>query len=445
MPAATKYNRDEVDELAEKERRHRSDYIKAAWMYYKGHHKKPLKVKPGQPDDNVILNVSKILIDRGVSMLFGRGVEFQLDETDQTPAEDYLETVWDGIAKNGNQKQIRLNDIALNGYVTGFPVIRLTEPTETSLPRIITLNPAMVHAFWKPDDMDTVLWYTIYYNDNARQDIVFDGDAWLIYDLSRDKYSKWQVDDESEWLYSWPPIYGWKNLPNPNEFYSVSDIDHADLNDKINFIASNTNRILQKHAHPRTILLGASLGDVEVKDEIGGILAINKPAGEVSVNNLEMQSDLQSSMAYLEDLKAAFFSLGASVDITTIKDRLGQVTNFGLKVLFKDAIDRLTIKRALYGDALIEINRRVLELGGFGSENYTTLIWPDALPMNQLETIEAIERMIALGLISKETAATKLGIDWDAEMQKLTEQQGSQDVGSLILQNLAFNRGQNGL
>lgn len=448
MPAAIEYpinDLKKVDELVDKERRNRTDYIKAVWMYYKGEHRKPLKVKPGQPDDNVILNVSKILIDRGVSMLFGRGVEFQLDAEEQTPAEDYLEAIWDGIAKNGNQKQIRLNDVALNGYVSGWPVVRLTEPTENANSRIITLDPSIVYGFWQMDDIDNTLWYSLYWSDDRRQDIVNDGDSWIIYDLSRDQHAKWQVVNESLWPYSWSPIYAWKNLPNPNEYYGISDIDHADLNDKINFIASNTNRILQKHAHPRTIILGASVGDVDIKDDIGGIFAINKPRSDVSVENLEMQSDLQSSMTYLEELKAAFFSLGASVDMTTIKDRLGQVTNFGLRVLFKDALDRLIIKRALYGDALIEINRRLLELGGFGDENYTTLVWPEALPMNQLETVEAVERMIALGLVSKETAATKLGIDWEAELEKLTEQQGTQDVGSLILQNLSFNRGQNGL
>lgn len=459
MPAAMMYpaKPEDVDALSESERKERQSYISGAWKYYRGEHKKPLKVKANQPDDNIVINVSKILVDRGISMLFGRGVEFQIGERseDAEPSleEEYLNRVWNGGRREVNLKQLQLNDIALNGYVTGLPAIRIREPMEEGgLPRIINLDPAMLVPFWRPDDIEDVLWYSIYWSDSNRQDIVKQMDemtsetVWLIRDLvaketkSREE-TKWRVVNEAIWEWPWAPILTWKNLPNPNEFYAPSEIDHADLNDKINFIASNINRILQKHAHPRTIGMGFTLGEI-LRDEVGGLITINKKPGEAELFNLEMQSDLVSSMAYLELLRAMFFSLGASVDLTTIRDKIGQITNFGLRVLFKDALDRLIIKRALYGEALIEINRRILELGDFGDDLETKLHWPDPLPMNKIEEIEAVERKVALGILSKATAAKEVGEDFAAEEELIAEESAGADLGTLILQNTRFNRGQ---
>lgn len=458
MPAAMEYpaKPEDVDALSEKERRERTEYIQATWEYYRGDHKKPLKVRANQPDDNIILNVSKILIERGISMLFGRGVEFQVGERGEngepSSEETYLDLVWNGGRSESNLKQLQLNDISLNGYVTGLPAVRIREPmTDDQLPRIINLDPAMLIPFWRPDDIDEVVWYTIYWSDSNRQDIVRlanEGEetgGWLIRDLetkhSNSEETRWRLVNEALWPRPWPPIMTWKNLPNPNEFYAPSEIDHADLNDKINFIASNINRILQKFAHPRTVGLGFTVSDV-LADEVGGLLTINKPPDQVSIDNLEMQSDLQSSMVYLESLRAMFFSLGASVDLTTIRDKIGQITNFGLRLLFKDALDRLVIKRALYGEAIVEINRRILELGGFGDSLETKLHWPDPLPMNTLEEIEAVERKTALGLLSKETGAKQLGVDFAKEEGLIAEETTGADLGTLILQNTRFNRGQ---
>ena len=45
--------------------------IRAARRYYDGYHTKPLKVPLGEPDDNVLINLCRALIDDAVSWLFG--------------------------------------------------------------------------------------------------------------------------------------------------------------------------------------------------------------------------------------------------------------------------------------------------------------------------------------------------------------------------------------
>lgn len=422
---------DEVDKIAQGERKERIEFIDLVWRYYRGEHKKPLKVRIGQPDDNVIINLCGKLIDTGVALLFGQGVQFELAEGKQTPQEDYLDSVW-----RANNANIFLNDIGLSGFVTGHVFIKIV-PVEGQPPRFINLDASRILVFWAEDDIDTVLFYTISAGKDKRQDIVRDGDTWLVRDLERDARGQWAVTNEVRWGFTWPPILDWKNLPNPNRYYGRSDLEHADLNDAVNFVASNTNRIIRYHAHPKTIGTGMLAKDVQ-ETAVDSFWTV--PTPEARIFNLEMQSDLASSMAFLNFLRTAFFSLGAGVDLNTLQDRLGQITNFGLRVLFKDALDRLELKRSLYGEALIELNRRVLEMAGYGSDNICAIHWPDPLPQARRELVEGIRLERELGLVSKETAAVNLGHDWEVEQERMAaEAEGEDSIGARLLR--AFERG----
>lgn len=421
----------DVEKLARAELTARKNYMSTTWKYYRGEHKRQLKVKPGQPDDNVIMNLAKKLVDTGVAMLFGRGVQFELSERTDTDAERVLRSIW-----RENRSHILLNDIALNGYVTGHPVVKILPGEDDGLPRIININPAALTVFWKADDVDTVLFYSLKWSDDARQDIVRDGGAWRIFNYRRIG-GQWELADEKIWRYSWSPILDWKNLPNPNMYYGVSDLEHADLNDDINFVASNILRILRYHAHPKTIGTGAR-ADALQQTDIDSFWTF--PNENAKIYNLEMQSDLTSSLEYLKLLRTAFFSLGAGVDMSHIMSSLREVTNFSIKVLYKDAVDRLILKRALYGEALVEINRRVLELAGFGAENHTMLHWPEPLPADETAQANALQMERDLGVVSKQTAAARLGYDWETELARLdAEAAGEQDLGAQLL--AAFEKG----
>lgn len=448
MPAVTvsypERDPDTVDRLSEKERRERGDQINKFWKYYKGQHRKPLKVKVGQADDNVILNLSKILVKRNASALFGQGVTFSTDELgSRNEQETYLDAVWNGgmASPDMNKKQILMNDLAINGFVTGSPALKLTIMNDR--PHIINVDPGSVVIFWDEANIENHLWYSIYWSPKTRQDIVLFGNdtgdsSWVIFDYRRPDRGKWELVNEEEWPYAWCPLTIWKNLPCPNEVYGESDLEHAVLNDVINFIVSNVNRILQKHGHPKTIGLGFDAGEV-VQDEIGSLLTVDKPPSEASVFTLEMESDLASSMKFYDEVRAVFFALGSSIDLRTFKDKIGDITNFGLQLLFKETIDTLVLKRALYGEAFAEINSHILELGGFGEGIQVFNSWPPSLPMNMLELLEAVERKRALGVISKETAAKDLGVDYEREQDLMADE--TTDLGEIILRNASFNQG----
>src|SRR3972149_6274011 len=46
--------------------------------YYHGEHRRQFKVKPLPPDDNLTVNFAGLIVRRGVSMLLGEGIEFDL-------------------------------------------------------------------------------------------------------------------------------------------------------------------------------------------------------------------------------------------------------------------------------------------------------------------------------------------------------------------------------
>jgi hypothetical protein len=121
-----------------------------------------------------------------------------------------------------------------------------------------------------------------------------------------------------------------------------------------------------------------------------------------------------------------------------MSDKLGALTNFGLKVLYQDAIAKNATKQALYGEVLEELFRRLLILNNM-PEEHGIIVWPDVLPVNDTEEMTALKTELELGLVSKETVSTERGRDFEQEKEKMASEKSQGDnIGEMILQN--FNR-----
>src|SRR5438105_15894965 len=69
--------------------------IKNAWDAYHGKHPPSIKLRgQNSPNDNVKLNLSRLIVNRSRSFLFGKDVGCALSETDETEAEDWLTDCW---------------------------------------------------------------------------------------------------------------------------------------------------------------------------------------------------------------------------------------------------------------------------------------------------------------------------------------------------------------
>ena len=240
------------------------------------------------------------------------------------------------------------------------------------------------------------------------------------------------------WPYPWSQVHDWQNLPDPRAYYGQSDLQNPMLNDAFNFVASNTQRIIRYHAHPRTIGTGFRAAELTPSD-VESFWSI--PNEKATIKNLEMTSDLASSMVFGQSLQGQFWSEHRGFDMTSIKDRLGQLTNFGLRVLMGDALNKASTKRELYGVGLQAINRHALELQGYGPDNVTKIVWPDMLPANTLEVVQVEQLKLGMGVTSKQSAAVALGLDWEDEQERMTDETQSQDdIGARLLR--AFEQGQ---
>jgi hypothetical protein len=262
--------------------------------------------------------------------------------------------------------------------------------------------------------------------------------------MKRSGYNaNWQLVSDVIWPYDFAPIVDWQNLPNYLGYYGKTDLTSLEINDAINFTASNINMILKHHAHPKTI--GTGVRNDQVKETaVQGFWSIESP--DAKVYNLEMQSDLSASMNFLAFLRSEFFSQQRAVDAQSVKDKIGQLTNFGLRVLFSDAIQKNATKQLLYGYGIKELVYRSLILMGVSIDpNTIDVDFQDPMPVNDKENSERVKLELESGVISKKTASEQLGYDWEEQAAELAEekQASSASLGNSLLNAMREMDGEN--
>jgi hypothetical protein len=414
--------------------------------YRSGNQKKQLKTKQGQPDYNIVMNFTGLVIDRSVSMLFGKGIDFDYGEEVEgqvNPNEEYLKRVW-----AANRKEILLHKFGLNGAEIGTWYCKVipegVEYQGKLYPRLVCLDPMLMTIETKPDDIETVTAYIITYmierdgkpqvfqERTTRQDT-----NWLI-ESGIFKNKKFIPETSEIWEYDFPPIIHGQNLINIESVYGDPDVtnDVDELQDMLNKTSGNTSKIIDIHAHPHTVGEGLN-SNTPIDVEPGRMTLI--PAG-AKVYNVEMESDLSSSLNYMLTMRQALFDITRTVDISSMADKLGALTNFGLRVLYQDSLSKNETKKQLYGDALLELNRRLLLLAKMTPEE-GHIEWPEPLPNNTAEEIQGLTFDLQNGLVSKETVSEKRGYVYASEDEKIQKEKSQGDnIGAALLSN--FTRGE---
>jgi hypothetical protein len=434
----------------------RGAMIKRAWAYYDGDHKPPLKIQADGYDDNVILNDVEVLADKLGAFLVGDGLEFDAAGDDErTEADEQIADLWEV-----NRGGILQSNLALSGVLEGHVAVRLVPQEGQDWPAIQQIKQAHFSAFWDPFDMSQVTWYRLQ-SGMRRIDYVRGLSDGSTTDPARPVWSEltyqgkvgrkdvlgvggneieWELTNVEVWDFDWPPIVDWQNLPNPNWYYGRSDAASAiKLNDNINFLMSNLNRIVKYFAHPRTVGTGFTTDEL-LATAVGGLWSVENP--EAKIYNLEMTTDAALSRWLADVISQNLWQSGGLVDPQTMKDKVGQLTNFGLRVLFSDAISRIDKKRLLYGEAFEAIINRAFVLQGIAPPDTLTIIWPDVLPDDAEAEMRTLTAEYDRGLISQETYRERRGYNNEQEENRIADEGQTGDIGSQILSNISFNRGQ---
>jgi len=442
--------------LMDQQQRERIDEIIVRRAYRGGYQRPSLKVRPNQSNDNVILNLIGKAIDQSLSKLFGESLTVDLGGIeDDAPQQDWLNTSW-----QLNKGEILLKRLGMMGADSGICYAKLMPDGRIGIdglvyPRIVALDPLYMIPYPDPSDFETVNKYVYEYEVEDpdtekyvkfKQVFELEDAAWWILDYQtepgRDKYEL--IAEPEQWPYDWSPVLHWQNLPSVAGITGRPDVtdDIIQLQDKINYAASNINKIIRLNAHPRWWASGFGSGQME--SVAWGPEDMMKLPNESRVGAAEMQSDLEGSRLWVQWLTQELYSLMRAVDVATVKDKLGQLTNFGVRMLYQDAFAKNNDKRDLYGEAIEELSRRMLIMGGIYSTDLEPIkvIWPEPVPTNEQEESAAIVQDLNAGLISKQTASQERGYDWSIEQDRLAEEQAaSGSVGDLIIQS--FLSGQN--
>jgi hypothetical protein len=488
-------NNKRVNDIGKKELDDRAKRIEMHRKYYDGEQYRWLRPAPGETrDDNIILNMCGRAVDKMTEFIgtpkaievpgkaitpppaqsapipvYGEGQQSRI-----APAQEDVDAIWD-------EHKADVPEIILSGLLAGHSFIKLH--IEDDEPQMTLLDPMFTQVFWNEINPRKIMFYRMMWNSggvNYMQDVVpnwlaeaaADADAvfnppkpdyWYIIDYKRQRSAQWVKMREERWIWEFAPIVDWPMKKQPHEYYGRSML-HRLINtqDALNFIASNTGRIIKFHADPKTFMFGDSLPEAPPAQD-GSI----PPAGSVefSVNSfwdglnaearvetLELQSDLASSMNFMNILKNEFFSDARVVDTSTIQDKLGQITNFGVRMIFSDQIEAAEECTTLAGKGLTETVRRMLAMSDTLIEDKLMAVWDDPLPVNKLELATAVEKEAKVGVLSDKTLIEELGQDPKIEEANKAEEKSTAtdalvnalgrvgDRGMMLPQNPIGNR-----
>lgn len=432
------------------QQRERLEQIAKNWAYYSGFHKKMLVVRRGQPDDNVTINLARLIVDKGVAFLFGKPLVIELQEGETTPEEEWLEQVW-----QRNQFETLLLRLAIGGGVTGHVFVKIVPSAKQGdPPRLVNIESEYLTVFYAGEDIDDVWRYRIQWEEKSRagwgvarrQDIERDdAGRWSIRQWIAEGSATWKIDEQHppvQWQWDWPPMLDCQNLINPGSYYGQSDLEDLSEQDAINYLASKVQRIIRYHQHPRTIGAGFQAKDIKIAVDETLVL----PTAESKLWNLEMQSDLGASLAFMDRLTNWFLATARVPRIDPAIINVGAMSGFALRIIYGDLLEKTEVKRRLYGGLLIELTRRLLDMAGKGPEHVATLHWADPLPADEKAAIERDKFERDYELTSVETIQVRRGLDVDAEKErlqaeKIAEEIAEGNVGALILREWETGRG----
>jgi len=443
MPALTKSIADArtLIDLAMTERTPRMVDISTYWDYYEGRHKKWLKVREGEPDYNVIINLCARVVNQSVNFMVGSLPQFEIQRVQgQTSEKDDVAEALVAQWMDENDFEDFVNDLMTMAAVSGHAIVKLIHEPEKLNVRPVVLDPSLVTIYWSPEDKSKVLAYMILWQISSdrqmREDHIYirESNAWEVVQYEGFG-SDWVEISRMAWPYPFAQLVDWKNLPNPRGYYGRSDIETAmALNDAYNFRVSNTSKILWVHAHPRTLAFGVDKNGIS-GTAIDGLWLV--PDVNARIENLEMTSDLESSRMNAHEVKSDLFSDAETVDLSSVKDKAGQLTNFGLRLMFAEALAKNAKKRRLAGRGLVEMMRRVGALLGQNWESIK-IVWADPLPENMVERVSIAKESIAMGVTSRQTESERLGNDWERERERMAEERAESalNLGQSIADSL---------
>jgi hypothetical protein len=422
------------------------------WAMYLGHH---YSYRRQTGETQMVLNYYRAFSDFLINFTFGKGVNFRSPKETEAIVPDLLERVWEV----DNNKATLLWEIGQQGTVSGDCFIKVAyeeaykDPSGREHPgrvRILPLNSSFAFPEFHPHDRERLIRFKLKYRfwgtslEGTRQ--VFTYTEILTDDVIEEYINDELIDSRPNPLGTIPVVH----IPNvriSGSPWGLSDCnDIVNINRAYNETATDIADIVNYHAAPVTVIIGAKASQLEK--------GANKVWGglpkDAKVENLEGGSaGLKGAMDFLAMMKKTMHEMvGVPETALGQAQPISNTSGVALSMQFQPLMNRYHQKIIQYAHGLERVNELILislaikepETFTWDPNSSTTPLkpgqaaqldpndpityrsyvhFPQPLPLDKLIALNEVQTMLSLGLESKEGALRTLGEEFPAE--KLTE------------------------
>ena len=417
------------------------------WAMYLGHH---YSYRRQTGETQMVLNYYRAFTDFVINFTFGKGVSFRSPKETEAIVPGLLERVWEV----DNNKATVLWEMGQQGSVSGDCFIKVayeeayTDPAGRQHPgrvRILPLNSSFCFPEFHPHDRERLIRFKLKYRfwgtslEGTRQ--VFTYTEILTEDVIEEYINDELIDSRPNPLGVIPVVHV------PNVRISGSPWGLSDCNDIINInrvyneTATDISDIVNYHAAPVTVIIGAKASQLEK--------GANKVWGglpkDAKVENLEGGAQgLKGAMEFLTMLKKSMHEMiGVPETALGQAQPISNTSGVALSIQFQPLMNRYHQKIIQYARGLERVNELILL--SLAIKEPETLMWdptrnaplkagqldrldpqdpityqsyvhfPPPLPLDKLIALNEVQSLMSLGLESKEGALRSLGEEFPIE------------------------------
>jgi hypothetical protein len=417
------------------------------WAMYLGHH---WGYRRESGEAQIAVNYYRAFNDYLARFTFGKGIHFRSPKATEAIVPDRLQRVWEV----DNDKMRVLLEMAQQGGITGdcFVKVAYEEAWTDAIGRvhpgrvrILPMNSAFAFPEFHPHDRNRLLRFKQKYRfwgtslEGTRQ--VFTYTEILTDDIIEEYINDELIDSRPNPLGTIPIVHI-ANVPVAGSPWGLADChDIITINRAYNEISTDVADIINYHASPVTVIVGAKASNLEkgAKKVWGGL------PKDAQVFNLEGgASGIEGALKYLELLKRSMHEM-----MNIPETALGQVqaisntSGVALSIQYQPLMNRYSQKVAQYGIGIEKINELILlnlavkepetfvynpdEDGPIKPEQLVKLDindpltyqnhvqFPSPLPLDKLIVLNEIQTKLGMGLESKEGALRQLGEEFPEE------------------------------
>lgn len=427
----------------------------ANWAWYLGHHW-AYKREIGEPQ--LTFNYCKAFADYINNFTFGRGVEFHSPEATRLIVPPLLKRIWE----IDNPKSKLLWEMGQLAGVSGDVFVKVAyepgfvDPAGRPHPgrvRILPLNPAFCFPEFHPHDRTRLIRFKLKYKfwgtaqDGTRQVYTY---VELLTETDIEEYINDELIDRHSNELGTIPIVHIPNMPVASSPWGLGDInDIISLNREYNEKATEISDIINYHASPVTVIIGAKASNLEKGPK--KVWAIGSK--DAKITNLELETNFAGPLGYMELLKQAMHEMvGVPMGALGQVQPISNTSGVALQMQYQSLMHRYHQKKVQFTTGFKQINELVmLHLAVFEPEALffnpllsavspepdqllqldpsepltyrTDVFWPDPMPMDRLLKINEIQALMAMSLESRKGALRDLGEQFpDQKMREIFEE-----------------------